>query len=159
MAQTTGAISQAGYKVEVSTNGTSWTDVSGSAATVSPDGGDIKVGSQHTAEGGQAVVVTTNKAEPITLTVKALYTEEAGEAWAVVDAVYRGDDKRLYLRYSPAGGNEGDLRFVTAINGAAAAVPLVSCLPPDVDAAGEDPAMFEFSVITPGLLSEEVPAA
>ena len=159
MAQTTGAISVAGYKVEVSTDGASWTDISGQAATVSPDGGDIKVGSQHTAEGSQAVVVTSNKQEPITLNVKALYTEVTGEAWKVVDAIYRGDDKRLYLRYSPAGGNAGDLRFVTAVNGAAAAVPLVSCLPPDVDAGGEDPAMFEFSVMTPGLLSESVPEA
>jgi hypothetical protein len=159
MAQTTGAIAQAGFKVEVSTDGSSWTDVSGTAATVAADGGEIKVGNQHTAEGDQAVVVSSNKAEPITLTAKALYTEAVGEAWAVVDAVYRAADKRIYMRYSPAGGNEGDLRFVTAVGGVAAAVPLVSCLPPEMDAGGEDPAMFEFSVMTPGLLSEAVPAS
>lgn len=157
MAQTTSGISQAGYKVEVSTDGASWTDVSGAAATVGLDGGDIKVGSQHTAEGSQAVVVTTNKAEPITVTIKALYTETVGEAWKVVKAAYDAASKVIYLRYSPAGGNPGDTRFAAAVGGVAAAVPLVSCLPPDVDAGGEDPAMFEFSVMTPGLLEEVVP--
>lgn len=159
MAQTTGGISPAGFTVDVSTDGSSWTEVSGTAATVEVDGGDIRVGSQHTAEGSQAVVVTSNKQEPITLKIKAMYTEVTGEAWKVVDAIYRSDDKRLYARYSPKGGNDGDLRFVTAANGVAAPAALVSCLPPDGDVDDEDPAMFEFSVMTPGLLSETVQEA
>lgn len=157
MAQTSNAVSAAGFRVEVSTDGASWTNVSGEAANVTLDGGDVKVGSQHTAEGDQAVVVSTQKTEPVTVTVKALYTETAGEAWKVVDAVYRGADKRLYLRWSPRGGAAGDLRFFAAVAGVAAAAPLVSCLPPDLDAASEDPAMFEFSVMTAGVGSEAVP--
>lgn len=156
MAQTTGAISQAGFQVEVSTDGNSWTDISGQGATVGLSGGDAKVGSQHTAEGDQAVVVAANKVDPITVTVKALYTETASEAWKIVDARFQGADKSLYVRWSPAGGGVGDLRYSAAVGGAAAAVPLVSCLPPELDAGGEDPAMFEFSVMAPGLISAAV---
>lgn len=156
MAQTTAAISQAGFKAEVSTDGSNWTDISGQACTVTEDGGDVKVGSQHTATGAEAVVVSTNKVEPKTLTVKALYTEEATEAWKVVRAQYAATNKVIYLRYSPNGGNPGDLQYTTAVAGVAAAVPIVSFVTPELDAGAEDPAMFEFSVMTPGLLEATV---
>ncbi len=156
MAQTTAAISQAGFKVEVSTNGSSWTDISGQACTVTEDGGDVKVGNQHTAYGSEAVVVSTNKTEPRTLTVKSLYTEEATEAWKVVRAQYVATTKTIYMRYSPKGGNPGDLQYTCAVGGVAAAVPIVSFVAPELDASAEDPAMFEFSVMTPGLLEATV---
>lgn len=159
MAQTTNAISQAGFKVEVSSDGSSWTDVSGASGTVQLSGGDVKVGSQHTADGSQAIVVTSNKTEPIEVTIKTLYTETAGEAWKVVKAAYDAANKVIYLRWSPKGGGAGSARFTTAAGGVAAAAPLTSCLPPDLDAAGEDPAMFEFSVMAAGLLEDTVPEA
>jgi hypothetical protein len=156
MAQTTDAISVAGFKAEVSPDGTSWTDISGTAATVAVDGGDAKVGVQHTAEGGQPVVVPANKTEAVTVTVRALYTETTGEAWKVVDAAYQGADKKIFLRWSPAGGATGDLQYTTAAGGAAAAGAIVNCLPPELDAGGEDVAMFEFSVMAAGLVSAAV---
>lgn len=156
MAQTTDAISMAGFKAEVSSDGTTWTDVSGMAATVTVDGGDAKVGTQHTAEGSQPVVVPANKTDAITVTVRSLYTETSGEAWKVVEARYQGTDKTLWLRWSPAGGAVGDLRFNTAVGGVAGAGAIVSCLPPELDAGGEDPAMFEFSVMAPGYISAAI---
>lgn len=156
MAQTTNAISQANFEVEVSTNGTAWTSVAGEATSVTRDGGDQKIGSQHTADGEQAVVVGANKIDPIRLTVRCLYTEATSEAWKTVKAQFDAADKRIYMRFSPAGGAPGDLRYVCAVGGVAAAVPIVSCLPPELDANAEDPAMFEFSVMTPGLLEETI---
>lgn len=156
MAQTTTAMSQANFEVEVSNDGTSWTSIAGQATTVSLSGGEQKIGSQHTADGEQAVVVGANKVEPITVTVKTLYTETSAEAWKLVKARYDGTAKTIFLRYSPGGGDSGDLRYSCAVGGAAALVPIVSCLPPDMDAGAEDLAMFEFAVMTPGLLEATI---
>lgn len=156
MAQTTGAISGANYKVEVSDNGTTWTDISGANASVQIDGGDIGVGSQHTALGSEAIVVSNKKRDPLTITVKAIYTETADEPWTVVREAYEGDNPSIYLRFSPNGGGAGDLQYTTAVGGVAAAVPIKSCGYPQLDAGSEDPAMFEFSVMTPGLLEATV---
>lgn len=158
MAQTTGGMSRANYKVEVSTDGTAWTDISGANATVQADGGDIGVGSQHTAASGEAVVVSNKKREPITVTASCLYTEVTSEPWQVVREVYESDNPLLYVRFSPKGGGAGDLRYTTAVNGVAAAVPLVSCGLPELDVSSEDPAMFEFSVMAPALLKETISA-
>jgi hypothetical protein len=158
MAQTTDAMSGANYKVEVSTNGTAWTDISGANASVSVDGGDIGVGSQHTAAGAEAIVVSNKKKDPLTVTVRCLYTETASEPWKVVKAAYDGADPSLYLRFSPNGGANGDLRYTTAVGGVAAAVPIRSCGYPQLDAGSEDPAMFEFVVMTPGLKEETISA-
>lgn len=152
MTQTTGAISQAGFKIEVSTDGTSWSDISGQAATVTVEGGDYGVGEQMTAEGAEAVVVPSGKRAPVTVTCNALYTETAQEAWALVRARYEGDDPTIWLRWSPKGGAVGESRLTCAVGGAAAAVPIVSCNLPEMDAGSEDPALFEFSVRAPGLL-------
>lgn len=152
MAQTTGAISQAGFKIEVSTDGTSWTDISGAASTVAVEGGEYGVGEQMTAEGAEAVVVPSGKRSPVTVTVNALYTETALEAFAVVRARYEGEDPTIFLRWSPKGGAVGESRLTCAVGGVAALVPIVTCNLPELDATSEDPALFEFSVRAPGLL-------
>lgn len=156
MAQTTAAISQSGFKVEVSTDGSSWTDVSGSVATVTVDGGDVAVAVQHTAEGDEALVVSGGKQEPRTITCKAVYTENATEAFVKVWTQYISTDKRIYMRWSPAGGQTGEFRYAAAVGGVAAKVPVVSCSLPELDAGGEDVALFEFSVMAPGILKETV---
>ena len=158
MPQTTDAMSSANYKVEVSDDGSTWTDISGANASVQIDGGDIGVGSQHTAAGAEAIVVSNKKRDPLTITVKAIYTETADEPWKVVRDLYESADPALYLRFSPNGGGTGDMRYTTAVGGTAAAVPIKSCGYPQLDAGSEDPAMFEFSVMTPGLKSEAIAA-
>ena len=158
MSQTTDAISSANFKVEVSDDGSTWTDISGANATVSIDGGDIGVGSQHTAAGAEAIVVSNKKRDPLTISVKAIYTETADEPWKLVRDIYESDSPSLYLRFSPAGGATGDLRYTTAVGGTAAAVPIKSCGYPQLDAGSEDLAMFEFAVMTPGLKSEAISA-
>lgn len=156
MAQTTGAISQSGFKVEVSTDGTSWTDISGQAAAVNVDGGDVPVGEQMTAEGGESIVVSSNKVEPRDVTVRSVYTEGATEAFEVVYAQYAGADKTIYLRWSPAGGATGEVQYTCAVGGSAAAVPITSCTLPELDAGSSDIALFEFTVKTPGILKADV---
>lgn len=157
MSQTTGAFAQSNFQVEVSLNGSSWTDISGEVANVTVDGGDQLIGEQHTADGEVPVVVGSNKTEAKTVTVSILYTETTGEAFQIVNDRYDGADKTIYLRYSPAGGGSGAKRFVcVGAAGSAIAVPIINCLPPEVDAGTGDPAMAEFSVRTPDLLKETV---
>lgn len=156
MAQTTGALAQSGFKIEVSADGSSWVDVSGSVATVTVDGGDVSVAVQHTAEGDEAIVVSSGKQEPRTITCKAVYTENATESFVKVWTAYDSADKRIYVRWSPAGGATGEFRYVAAVAGAAALVPIVSCTLPELDASGEDVALFEFSVMAPGILKETI---
>lgn len=157
MAQTTTAFSKANFKVEVSTNGTAWTDISGAAATVTVTGGDQLVGEQNTADGDAPVVTHANKVESRQVEVNCLYTETASQPWKVVAAQYNGASKVIFLRYSPAGGNTGDIRFTCARDDSTAiAAPIVNCMPPDLDAGTGDPAMFTFTVQTPKLNEETI---
>lgn len=150
MAQTTGAIAQGKFLVEVSTDGSSWTDISGSSAQVTPSGGDQLTGSQHVAAGSAAVVVGANKTEPAEAEVKILYTETTGEAFRVVKARYDGATKTIYFRYTPSGTGTGNKRYLAADNANSAfACPIVNCMPPDLDAGSGDPAMASFHIIFP----------
>lgn len=158
MAQTTGATPKSNYKAEVSLNGSSWTDISGNATTVEIDGGEQQTGEQFTAAGNVPVVIGSNKVSAMTAKVSILYTETSGEAFQVVWAQYISTNKKIYFRYSPKGGASGDKRYVASDDaGSAFACPIISCLPPDVDAGSGDPAMAEFSVIAPKFLQEAVP--
>lgn len=158
MAQTTAADNKAGFKIEVSTDASAWTDISGAAATVEVDGGEQHTGEQNTADGSAPVVTGSNKTAAITVTCSCLYTETAGQAWRVVKDRYDGAAKTIAVRYSPRGGAQTERRYVTANDaGTAIVVPIVNCIVPDGDAGSGDPLMFEFSVITPKLLEEAVP--
>lgn len=158
MAQTTGAMPKSNYKVEVSLNGSSWTDISGNSTTVEIDGGEQQTGEQFTAAGNVPVVIGSNKTSAVKAKVSILYTESAGEAFQVVWAQYISAAKSIYFRYSPKGGASGDKRYVASNDaGSAFACPIISCLPPDVDAGSGDPAMAEFEVIAPKFFQEVVP--
>lgn len=157
MAQTTSAFSKSNFKIEVSTNGSTWTNISGQAGDVKSSGGEQLTGEQQTAENQAPVVVASNKTAAVKVDVNILYTETAGEAFQTVWARYEGAAKTLYLRWSPKGGATGDERYVCANNaGSAVACPIVSCLPPDVDANSGDPAMAMFSVLAPRVLQEVI---
>lgn len=158
MAQTTGATPKSNYKAEVSLDGSSWTDISGNSTTVELDGGEQMTGEQHTASGNVPVVVPSHKVSAITATISVLYTETAGEAFKVVWDRYVSTNKTIYFRYSPKGGNSGDWRYVASNNaGSAVACPILTCLPPDMDAGTGDPAMAEFQIMTPKFEREAVP--
>lgn len=158
MAQTTGGISQGVFTAEVSTDGSSWTNISGQATQVNVSGGDQIVGAQNTAEGSAPVVTYSNKTEPLTVEVNILYTETTGEAFRVVKARFDGVDKSIFFRYTPKGNTTGNKRY-TATNDAntAVACPIVSCLPPTLDAGSGDPAMASFTLSVPKLFESAVP--
>jgi hypothetical protein len=157
MAQTTYGLPRSNFQVQVSTNGSSWTDISGVATTVQRSDGDQMVGEQNTADGASPVVTGSNKKAAETVTVRALYTEQTGEGWKTVHDRYRGTDKTIYVRWAPKGGIgtvAGNVLFTCADEaGTALKVPIINCTLPDLDAGSGDPAMFEFSVRTPSVLA------
>jgi hypothetical protein len=158
MAQTTVSIPRSNFKVEVSLNGSSWTDISGHATGVNVSGGEQMTGEQMTAENQYPIVVATNKVSASTIEVSILYTESSSEAFQIVWGRYEGSAKTIYLRWSPKGGATADERYVCANNaGTAVLCPIVACLPPQVDAGSGDPAMAMFRVIAPRVLQEVVP--
>lgn len=151
MAQTTTPISQTIYEVEVSTDGATWTSICGTTTSVSFSGGDQLTGEQQTACGDFPVVTASGKVEARTAQFDIVYTETSNEAFDYVwDQFESSGAKTIYIRYSPAGNNSGDLRFfaTNSAGSAATAVPIVSCTPPDNDDSG-GVAMASFSVIAP----------
>jgi len=113
MAQTTGGISFVNCKVEFSVNGSSWTDVSGFASTVDVAGGVRATGEAYTFDGLNAIV-RRGKAESYEITIESIYTEGAGEAYALTKAAYEnGSD--LYVRWSPKGGTSGNKMFTSSV--------------------------------------------
>lgn len=140
MAQTTGAMSGVGLKVMVSNNNSDWTDISGSANSVTPSGFNRQSGETYTFDGDHAII-GNGKREPIELEVNIVYTELAGEAFALVWAEFDADDgDSLWVRYSPGGGVTGDSAY-TSTTGV-----VLSCLPPSSEAAPGDPLMTSFTV-------------
>lgn len=158
MAQTTGAISQTVGVLEVSTNGSSWTDISGETTSVSFSGGDQLVGEQNTLDGDYPVVVGSGKKEARTATFSIVYTETASEAFDFIWDIWEAaGTSTVYVRYSPAGGQVGDLRFFASDDAGSAAttVPIASVALPDSDDGG-GVTMAEFSVIAAQWVRETI---
>lgn len=159
MAQTTTAVCQSGYKVEISAAGSTWSDISGTGVGIAIDGGEQQIGEQMTAEGEYALVIGGNKIQPYTITIRSVYTETSTEAFAVAYTQYEGAAKTLYARWSPMGGSATEFQFSTSLAGAAAAgVPIVSCTPPAQDASDGKPAVFELVLRSPALYKAAVSA-
>jgi hypothetical protein len=142
MAQTTAQVPNAFAKVEVSTNGSAWTDISGSANKVDIGPQDRAVGSAFTFDGDGAVL-TSGKRQPVDVTVTAIYTETAGEAYETVRAWHETTDgATVYVRWTPLDE--------TAVAGhgvySTGAGKLKSFPYPPVDSGSGDPIIVSFTV-------------
>lgn len=151
MAQTTDQVSLANGGIEYSTNGTAWTALGGSASTVEDTSQSRMSGEAYTLDGDVALI-TTGKREPIELTVKAVYTEQSGETFEVIRALFEAGTP-VYLRWSPKGiGASGRFVFTTCDNtGAAAAGKITEFTYPPLDASSGDPIMVGFKLKTPAV--------
>jgi hypothetical protein len=112
MAQTTSGMSPTNMYVGVSTDGNSWVDVSGFANSVEISGGERETGNAYTFDGDTAII-KAGKRGPLTVTVRGVYTETADKFYdETVDAYTAGSS--FYVRWSPGGGDSGDLGFTTS---------------------------------------------
>lgn len=113
MAQTTNALSWANAVIKLSTDGTTWTDVSGYANSVSVDGGERATSEFFTVD-GDTPIVTAGKRGFLNITVKAVYTEEGSDAYAMGMAAYENNTP-LYLQWIPKGTGAGAFVFTTSV--------------------------------------------
>lgn len=144
MAQTTGGTSGVAAKVEVSANGSSWTDISGSTSVLDPGEQAGATGDAYTFSGDTAIV-TAGKTEPLEITVQGVYTETAGEGFEVVRAQFQTSARVLYVRWSPKGGTTGQFLHT-------AAAGVISGLTwPKVDTGDGKPVPWAFKVRTPSI--------
>jgi hypothetical protein len=113
MAQTTTSLSWENTKLEFSPDNSTWTDISGSTNSVEDSGGEIDVNKLYT-HGTTTPIVGYGKKAEHKVSVNVVYTETAGEAWALLSAAYEAQSN-AYLRWSPKGGTSGQRRFTTGV--------------------------------------------
>ena len=105
------ALVNSGCKLEISANGSSWTDISGYATSVDPgdmvrNDGEVFVFSSDTGQ------VITGKLAIREISLRILYTEGASDVFDTIrDAIEANTD--YYIRWSPQGGSTGDFRFTS----------------------------------------------
>ena len=113
MAQTTSAMPMTAGYLGISTDGSSWTDISGHFMQVSWSGGSRNSGAAYTADGDTAII-KAGKRTPLTVTASVVYTETASEPFdTAMDQYETAGGGDLYLRWSPGGGDSGDLGYTT----------------------------------------------
>jgi len=148
MAQTTAAISFADVKLEGSPDGSTWTDFSGFASSVSVDGGERATGIVYTFDGDTAILRSAKRG-PLTVTVNIAYTEGAAGPTEVIRAIYEaGSD--YYLRWSPKGGDSSEFLYTTA------AGVVKNPLYPGGEAESGDPVMVGVVLETPSVTKSAV---
>jgi len=113
MAQTTNSEWGGAAKVEISTNGSSWTDISGHANQVNPSPSERRQGEAYTFD-GEYPIVKVGKQQSKSVDVKIIYTEETADAFEVARAQHEAaGGGTMYVRWSPAGGQGGEFLFTT----------------------------------------------
>jgi hypothetical protein len=143
MTQTTGGLSATNASLEISTNGSSWTDVAGFGVKVEPSEQTRQTGEVYTLDGDTAII-TSGKLEPIELEITVVYTEGASEPFEVVRGQFQtAGGGALYARYSPKGGQSTEFMFTTP----AGVVSKFNW--PKPDAGTPDPQVIMFAIKVP----------
>lgn len=105
------AITMKNCKVELSTNGTSWTDISSDANAVTVSGFELETE-------GVGVFSQAKKIQTVggfglgSVTVRALYAESTTGAWGLAHSAHVNRTP-LYVRWSPQGGSTGNYRYTS----------------------------------------------
>ena len=138
MPQTTNALSSKAAKVYISTDGSTFTDISGYGVSV--EGGEqSRISGEAYTFDGDTAVITSGKLEPIEITVKSIYTEENTGIFETARALFEAGTT-LYLRWQPAGNASGDFIFTTSEG------VITSFQYPPIDAASGDPILCAFTL-------------
>ena len=151
MAQTTGAMTGAMGKVEVSTDHLTWSDISGSSQSIDAVEFTRLNGSAHTFDGDYAVL-TFGKQPPTEVTVNVLYTEVTGEAFLRAVSALK-NNTAFYVRWQALTGTAAGTyyRYFTAGTAKVSSVSL-----PGNDASSGEPLMVSFTVMAGGVDYETV---
>lgn len=156
MAQSVGAIPQNKFQVQMSTDGTTFADKSGSSVDIKVTGREQMSGAQNTADGLAPVVTGGGKHSAVTVTIRGLYTKISAELFDYVNdrwEVAGNAAKTVYLKWAPEGGIGtvvGNEQFL-ATDDAGNAFPCIikSCNVPDLDAGNGGPALVSIILECP----------
>ena len=151
MAQTSTAFSARNAVVYISTDGSSWTNISGSSQSVTAGDGTRLTGTAHTFD-GDGPIIAAGKLDAQESTIAILYTETSGEAYETARAAFVAASSTLYVRVDPLGATTGNFRHTTG-KGVITAFPQFA----EIDASSGDPMMIEFTVQHGGCTKSTVP--
>ncbi len=151
MAQTSTAFSARNAVVYISTDGSSWTNISGSSQSVTAGDGTRLTGTAHTFD-GDGPIIAAGKLDAQESTIAILYTETSGEAYETARAAFVAASSTLYVRVDPLGATTGNFRHTTG-KGVITAFPQFA----EIDASSGDPMMIEFTVQHGGWTKSTVP--
>jgi hypothetical protein len=136
------AVAMSVGKIEISTNDSDWTDISGYGFQITPSGGGRMTGEVYTHD-GETGIPTAGKMEPYELECTGVYTEDTSAPFATIWTQYiAAGGGALYVRYSPKAGATGDDLFTSGV------CVITACLPPATDPGSGDPKTFAFTVRT-----------
>lgn len=157
MPQTTAATAGVECDVEISTNGSTWLNLSGSITMVEVPEQERMTGVGYVFE-GDVGTVTSGKRVPVEVRVTGLYTEESGEAYESIRTHFQAPGgTRIYFRYSPLGIGEAGRKVFTASNdGTTAGAVVVNKLKlPDPNAGAADPLPFFWTMLVPAFVETD----
>lgn len=144
------ALVNCGCKLEISANNVTWTDISGYATSVDPgdmtrNDGEVFVFGSDTGE------VTTGKLAIREISIDVVYTEGASDVFSAIRAAIEANTD-YYVRWSPQGGNVGDLLFTSD------AGKWTSINDPTAEADSTDAVVLTATFKTPFVTKSTVPA-
>jgi len=129
-------------KVQYSTNnGASWTDITDYVASITMDGGTRQTGVAYTF-GAESGIVGHGKTEPVTVTLRVLYTEESNSPARVAYNQYASKGQFM-VRWFPESGDLGELGYQTYTDAKVINNPI-----PVGEAATPDPIAVDVQVYT-----------
>jgi len=143
MATTTGAVVARNLKLELSANGTTWTDISGHSNKIELSGGERDTGSMPVF-GNNSPIVTSGALKEMETKISIVYTEVPTEAYTMAKTAYEGGGD-IYVRWSPKGGTTGNFQF-TSGKGVLKNPPY-----PSADASDANPIMVELNIVIPSV--------
>jgi hypothetical protein len=150
MAQTTAATSARNAVIEVSPDGSTWTNISGVANSCSSGDGSRMTGEANTFDGDGTIVVA-GKLEAQESTLKIIYTED-GVGYLVLLGYFNSANSTCYLRVAPNGATTGNYRHTSA-KGVITQFPQFA----ELDASSGDVQAVEMTVKHPGWTKAVVP--
>lgn len=149
MAQTSTTVSGVIAKIQISSDLTTWTNISGSSQSVQSTDQERASNEAYTLDGDTAIIAT-GKRQPIDLEFNIIYSSTSTEAYEITRAIFESGDtgSKIYVRWIPSGGTDlAAPMYRTPITGSPAFVTMFRY--PAVDAAAPGPIMGMFRVRTP----------
>jgi hypothetical protein len=143
MAQTTGAINAANGITEVSSNNSTWKDISGSLISMIPAEQTRNTGSRTTIDGDQPIILVGKK-QPHDVAMLMVYTDITDEAFDVMETIWNTEPPTIYIRYFPEGKESGNKMYSSGKGS------LKSFQHPALDSASNDPIACSSSATIPG---------